>query len=119
MIIKVACDFFCFYYNNFHEEFSIIILSDSSTGAVVPPISLATTFAQSSLGNLHGRDNPNSHFKGYEYSRTGNPTRGAFERAIAAVEHAKYGIAFSSGLVYVSIHRYVCIEIEIARLIFK
>ncbi len=35
--------------------------------------------------------------KGYEYSRTGNPTRGAFERAIAAAEKAKYCVAFSSG----------------------
>lgn len=37
--------------------------------------------------------------RGFEYSRTGNPTRGAFERAIAIIEHAEYGIAFSSGLV--------------------
>ena len=43
------------------------------------------------------RDDPNSYGAGYEYSRTGNPTRGAFERAVAAAEHAKYGIAFSSG----------------------
>ena len=68
------------------------------TGAVVPPISLATTFAQHGLGKLSGLDNPNSFGKGYEYSRTGNPTRGAFERAIAAVENGAYGIAFSSGL---------------------
>jgi cystathionine gamma-lyase len=50
------------------------------------------------LGHLHGSDSANSFGKGYEYSRTGNPTRGAFERAVAAVEHAQYGLAFSSGL---------------------
>ena len=72
---------------------------DKLTGAVVPPISLATTFAQNGLGQLHGLEYTNSHGRGFEYSRTGNPTRGAFERAIAAVEHAEYGIAFASGLV--------------------
>ena len=72
---------------------------DKLTGAVVTPISLATTFAQNGLGQLHGLDYNNSHGRGFEYSRTGNPTRGAFERAIAAVEHAEYGIAFASGLV--------------------
>jgi len=71
---------------------------DATTGAVTPAISLATTFAQRSLGNLHGVDAPNSHGRGFEYSRTGNPTRGAFERAIAAAEHAQHGIAFASGL---------------------
>jgi cystathionine gamma-lyase len=50
------------------------------------------------LGQLHGIDDPNSLGKGYEYSRTGNPTRGAFERAIAAVEQGRHGIAFASGL---------------------
>lgn len=71
---------------------------DARTGAVVPPISLATTFAQSSPGVPHGLDDPNSFGKGYEYSRTGNPTRGAFERAMAAVEHGQYAVAFASGL---------------------
>ena len=71
---------------------------EPTTGAVVAPISLATTYAQASLGSLAGVDDPNSVGKGYEYQRTGNPTRGAFERAMAAVENAKYGIAFSSGL---------------------
>ena len=60
---------------------------DPITGAVVTPISLATTFAQSSPGQ----------HTGYEYSRTGNPTRAAFEAAIAAVEGAAYGLAFASG----------------------
>lgn len=71
---------------------------DSVTGAVVPPISLATTYAQAQLGQLAGVNDPNSCGMGYEYQRTGNPTRGAFERAVAAVENGKYGIAFSSGL---------------------
>lgn len=71
---------------------------DKITGAVCAPISLATTFAQPGLGVLQGLDDANSHGKGYEYSRTGNPTRGAFERALASVEHGKHGIAFASGL---------------------
>jgi cystathionine gamma-lyase len=71
---------------------------DAVTGAVTAPISLATTFAQKGLGNLYGVDAANSLGKGFEYSRTGNPTRGAFERALAAVEHGAYGIAFASGL---------------------
>lgn len=71
---------------------------DSLTGAVMPPISLATTFSQSNLGGeLKGVNDLNSFGKGYEYQRTGNPTRGAFERAIALCENGKYGIAFSSG----------------------
>ena len=71
---------------------------DAVTGAVCVPISLATTFAQPQLGQLMGKEDANSWGRGYEYSRTGNPTRGAFERALAAVEHANYGIAFASGL---------------------
>jgi cystathionine gamma-lyase len=42
-------------------------------------------------------NDPNSFGKGYEYSRTGNPTRGAFERAMAQTEHAQYAVAFASG----------------------
>ena len=61
---------------------------DSATGAVVPPISLATTFAQSEVG-VH---------QGYEYSRSGNPTRTAVEQQIAALEVARHGLAFASGL---------------------
>nr|ACY74433.1 cystathionase [Carukia barnesi] len=59
-----------------------------NSGAVIPPISLSTTFKQ---------DSPGVH-KGYEYSRSGNPTRQSFEEAIAAAEGGKYGLAFSSGL---------------------
>jgi len=60
---------------------------DAQTGAVVVPISLATTFQQKSPG-VH---------QGFEYSRTGNPTRRAFEENVAAIENAKYGLAFASG----------------------
>ena len=61
---------------------------DSATGAVVPPISLATTFAQSEVG-VH---------LGYEYSRSGNPTRTALETQVSALEQARHGLAFASGL---------------------
>jgi len=56
--------------------------------AVVPPISMATTFKQ---------DGPAQH-RGFEYSRSGNPTRNCFEKAVAAIEGAKYALAVSSGL---------------------
>jgi cystathionine gamma-synthase len=61
---------------------------DPTTGAVVTPISLATTFAQESVGKHHG----------YEYSRSGNPTRTALERCLASLEGARHGFAFASGL---------------------
>ena len=61
------------------------------------PISLATTFQQAVPGLPVHPEDPNSFGKGYEYSRTGNPTRGAFERAMAAAEHADYAVAFASG----------------------
>jgi cystathionine gamma-synthase len=61
---------------------------DPATGAVVTPISLSTTFAQSEVG-VH---------QGYEYSRSGNPTRTAVEQQIAALERARHGLAFASGL---------------------
>jgi len=56
--------------------------------AVVPPISMATTFKQ---------DGPAEH-RGFEYSRSGNPTRNCMEKCFASLEKAKYGMAFSSGL---------------------
>ena len=61
---------------------------DKTTGAVIPPISLSTTFAQNSASH------PVSI---YDYSRSGNPTRNAFESAIASLEGAQYGLAFASG----------------------
>jgi len=61
---------------------------DPATGAVVPPVSFATTFAQESVGEHHG----------YEYSRSGNPTRAALETCLASLEQAEHGLAFASGL---------------------
>jgi cystathionine gamma-synthase len=62
---------------------------DPITGAVVPPISLSSTFAQTAVG----------HHNGFEYSRTGNPTRRALEVALAALEGAAGGgLAFASGM---------------------
>jgi cystathionine gamma-lyase len=61
---------------------------DPATGAVVQPIHLATTFAQQGVGK----------HKGFEYSRSGNPTRAALEECMAGLEDAKHCLAFSSGL---------------------
>lgn len=71
---------------------------DPVTGAVAVPISLATTFAQLSPGVPRGRESELSYGKGFEYSRTGNPTRAAFERAVASAEGALHCAAFASGL---------------------
>ena len=61
---------------------------DPAYGSVMTPIYQTSTYAQSSPGK----------HKGYEYSRTHNPTRTNFERAIASLENAEYGLAFASGL---------------------
>jgi cystathionine gamma-lyase len=61
---------------------------DPSTGAIATPIYQTSTFAQSGIGE----------HKGYEYARTGNPTRSALESCIAALEGGEHGLAFSSGL---------------------
>src|SRR5271154_2647948 len=61
---------------------------DPSTGAIMPPIYATSTFVQSSPG-VH---------KGYEYARTHNPTRMAYERCIADLESGTRGFAFASGL---------------------
>ena len=63
-------------------------IKEKAYGAVMPPIYQTSTYAQASPGE----------HKGYEYSRTQNPTRHALERSIASLENAKYGLAFSSGL---------------------
>ncbi|MGK2948429.1 MAG: cystathionine gamma-synthase [Acidimicrobiales bacterium] len=62
--------------------------ADPGTGAVVPPISLATTFQQPAVGQPTG----------FEYSRSGNPTRAALEAHLAVLEGAQHGFAFASGL---------------------
>ena len=61
---------------------------DPATGAVIEAISLSTTFAQTSVGKPVGA---------YEYSRSSNPNRDNFEQAVAALEHARHALAFSSG----------------------
>lgn len=61
---------------------------DEKTGAVMTPIYQTSTYAQQSVGQ----------HKGYEYSRTGNPTRTALETCIATLEGTEYGLAFASGM---------------------
>jgi cystathionine beta-lyase/cystathionine gamma-synthase len=61
---------------------------DSATGAIMTPIYQTSTYVQDEIG-VH---------KGYEYSRTGNPTRSALENSLAAIENGKYGACFGSGL---------------------
>jgi cystathionine gamma-synthase len=62
---------------------------DAATGAVVPPIYQVSTYKQAGVGGLRS---------GWEYSRSGNPTRAALEQALAAVEGGQAGFAFASGL---------------------
>jgi len=62
---------------------------DEATGAVTVPIYQTSTYAQDALGKTR---------KGYEYARTQNPTRSAVERNIAALEGARFGFAFASGM---------------------
>ncbi|MCS7208760.1 MAG: cystathionine gamma-synthase [Fimbriimonadales bacterium] len=61
---------------------------DPTTGAIMTPVYLTSTYAQSAPGQ----------HKGYEYSRTDHPTRAALERNLAALEGVEYGLAFASGL---------------------
>ena len=61
---------------------------DPSTGAIMPPIFQTSTYAQNGLGD----------HKGYEYSRSHNPTRTALEECLAALEDGKFGLAFASGM---------------------
>ena len=62
--------------------------ADKETGAVSPPIQLASTFKQTAVGQNNG----------FDYSRAGNPTRKRLEDNIAILEGGKYGISFSSGM---------------------
>src|SRR5512143_2765679 len=61
---------------------------DPATGAVVVPIYQTSTYAQAQVGE----------HKGYDYSRTNNPTRAALEQCLASLEGGEYGLAFSSGM---------------------
>ena len=62
--------------------------ADSTTGAIMTPIYQTSTYVQSSPGQ----------HTGYEYSRTGNPTRTALEKNLAALENGSFGLCFGSGL---------------------
>lgn len=62
--------------------------ADTATGATIVPIYQTSTFTQEKIGIT----------KGYDYSRSDNPTREALEKAIAALENGKHGLAFASGL---------------------
>lgn len=76
---------------NMHKKTKLIhggIFGDPHTGAVSTPIYQVSTYKQESVGN----------FKGYEYSRTGNPTRHALEELIKDLENGKAGFAFGSGM---------------------
>ena len=61
---------------------------DPATGAIITPIYQTATYVQDAVGE----------HKGYDYSRVANPTRHALETALASLESAEYGIAYSSGL---------------------
>ncbi len=63
-------------------------LPDPTSGAVMTPVYLTSTYAQQALGKN----------KGYEYSRVSNPTRDALEKNIAALENGRQGMAFGSGM---------------------
>lgn len=70
---------------------------DPTTGAVVPPIYQTSTFQQSA---------PAEH-KGYEYARTGNPTRTALEACLASLEEGQFGLAFASGMAAITATAYL------------
>src|SRR5262245_7662949 len=65
---------------------------DPSTGAIITPIFQTPTYVQDALGQ----------HKGYEYARTQNPTRGALEANLAAIEGGRAGFAFASGMAAIS-----------------
>lgn len=62
--------------------------TDPAYGSVMPPIYQTSTYAQNTPGG----------HKGFEYSRSGNPTRAALERSLASIENGKHGLAFGSGM---------------------
>src|SRR5438045_9696240 len=61
---------------------------DPSTGAIIAPMFQTSTYVQAGLGE----------HKGFEYSRTQNPTRSALQECMAALEDGRYGLAFASGM---------------------
>ncbi|HUD37896.1 MAG TPA: cystathionine gamma-synthase [Streptosporangiaceae bacterium] len=77
---------------------------DQLTGAVVPPIYQVSTYKQDGVGGVRGGTHAGVHsgpgrlIEGYEYSRTANPTRGALEDCLAALEGGTRALAFASGM---------------------
>ena len=77
---------------------------DQLTGAVVPPIYQVSTYKQDGVGGTRGGTHagasagPGRWIEGYEYSRTANPTRGALEECLAALEGGTRALAFASGM---------------------
>ena len=73
---------------------------DPATGAVVPPIYQVSTYKQDAVGAPRGGGGtgPGRWIEGYEYSRTANPTRGALEECLAALEGGTRALAFASGM---------------------
>src|SRR5437660_12751599 len=67
---------------------------EPSTGAIMAPIFQTSTYVQAGLGE----------HKGFEYSRTQNPTRSALEECMAAIEDGRYGLAFASFMSAVSVY---------------
>ncbi|MFJ6654394.1 cystathionine gamma-synthase [Microbacterium sp. NPDC091313] len=63
--------------------------ADAETGAVIPPVHFSTTFVQDGIGGLRG---------GWEYGRSGNPTRTALQEQLAALEGGAHALSFASGL---------------------
>ncbi|WP_125132788.1 cystathionine gamma-synthase [Microbacterium sp. 10M-3C3] len=63
--------------------------ADATTGAVIPPVHFSTTFVQDGIGGLRG---------GWEYGRSGNPTRTALQEQLAALEGGRHALSFASGL---------------------
>ncbi len=70
---------------------------DPVTGAVIPPIYQTSTYVQESVGKS----------KGFEYSRTANPTRRALESCLASLEEGRFGLAFASGMAAISAVTYL------------
>ena len=73
---------------------------DPVTGAIIPPIYQTSTYIQESVAKS----------KGFEYSRTANPTRKALETCLASLEEGKYGLAFASGMAAISAITYLLKE---------
>jgi cystathionine gamma-synthase len=88
-----------------HDGFETLAIhagqeADPATGAVVPPIYQVSTYKQDGVGGLRGKlvGDAARWIEGYEYSRTDNPTRGALEECLTALEGGVRSLAFASGM---------------------